>query len=78
MGLASPRPWQEGGSQESEQNRQGATFIMMDNFVGEVPSKEDDMGQDRCQGGVAEMGRANKGCRIDGTQRVHLKVTQCV
>ena len=51
---------------------------MMDNFVGEVPSKEHDMGQDRCQGGVAEMGRANKGCRIDGTQCVHLNVTQSV
>ena len=52
MGLASRRPLQEGNSQESEQNRQGATFIMLDNFVEEVPSKEDDMGQDKCQGGL--------------------------
>ena len=34
MGLASRRPWQEGGSQESEQKRQRVTFIMLDNFVG--------------------------------------------
>ena len=47
MGLASRRPWQEGNSQQSEQNRPGATFIMLDNFVAEVPSKQDDMGQDR-------------------------------
>ena len=48
MGLASRRPWQEGGSQESVQNRHEATLFMLDNFVGEMPSKDDDMGQDKC------------------------------
>ena len=48
MGLASRRPWQEGGSQEAEQNRQRVTFIMLDNLLGEMPSNEDDMGQDKC------------------------------
>ena len=28
MGLASRRPWQEGGSQKSEQDRQRVTFII--------------------------------------------------
>ena len=51
VGLASRRPWQEGGSQESKRNRQGAMFMMLDNFVGEMPSKEGDMGQDQFYGG---------------------------
>ena len=40
MGLASRRPWQEGGSQTSEQDRQRVMFIMLDNFVGGMPSKK--------------------------------------
>ena len=66
MGSASRRPRQEGGRQESEQNRQGAKFILLDNFVAEMPS--DDIGQDKCEGGLGEIERANKNCRIDGTQ----------
>ena len=38
--LASRKPWQEGGSQESERDRQKVTFIMLDNFVGGMSSKK--------------------------------------
>ena len=41
---------------------------MLDNFVGEMPSREDDMGQDKCEGGLGEIERANKGSKIDGAQ----------
>ena len=39
-GLASRRPWQEGGSQESKRDRQRATFIVLDNFVRGMSSKK--------------------------------------
>ena len=41
---------------------------------GEMP-KKDDMGQDKCEGGLGEMERANKGCKIVEAQCMHLKVT---
>ena len=40
LGLASRRPWQEDGSQESERDRQRVMFIMLDKFVGGMSSKE--------------------------------------
>ena len=40
FGFTSRRPCQECGSQESERDRQRAMFIMLDNFVGGMLSKE--------------------------------------
>ena len=46
--------------------------------MGEMPFREDGMGQDKCEGGLGEIERANKGSGVDETQCMHLKVTQSV
>ena len=72
MGLASRRPWQEGGSQESERNRQRVTFIMSDNFVGGCRLRRSH-GTSQVLGSIRRDERSNQSCRMDGTQYVHLQ-----